>query len=502
VTPAPPLFRLADLTDEKTVYLVQREVGAEALWARQMPATFVALGRWRPDYVTQLQTAGVRTLVVLPERSPAGATQGRQIADACARAGLAVKLVPTGDLRDYFATHTKAALLQVVREAPLHDPHRPVTQPPPLVLTSVGDLLDTPDEAIAYVVEGRIPTGSVCLVCAPPKTGKGTLTRTLALAVGRGIPWLGWRTTQGRVWVFTFEDQAREVKQHLRQMGASHADPVQFFTQTVPEHFLRDLRAQLLALPEADRPLMVVIDHLGHILRAKDFNDYAQVTAAFAPILAVARDSGVTLVLNFHASTHEEREGLHAVMGSTAIPGSVDNVFLMKRQDTQRVLTSTQRIGDDLPATIIELNKTTGWFETLGTKQQRDDHALGDRLRDALRDAGAPLGEATLHSQVEGRKQDKVRVLRKLLGMGWVVRLGSGGRHHPYTYTVPELVPEGSHLFPEVPAGTRGPREESGNLQEPDEIAGGSTYVRTSVRTEELRSSAATPLFNPKGWKE
>jgi hypothetical protein len=516
VTPPPPLFRLADLTDEKTVYLVQREAVAEALWARKLPATFVGLGHWRPDYVTQLQTAGVKNLVVLPEHSPAGATQGRQVADACARAGLQVKLVPlpnlppSGDVRDYFATHSRAAFGQLVREVPLHDPTRPVAAAPPLVLESLADLLASPDEAVAYVVEDRIPVGSVVLFCAPPKTGKSTATRSLALAVARGAPWLGWRTTAGPVWYFAFEDKREEVKKHFRLMGGHAGDAVQVvITHVVPPTFLRDLHARAVA----ERPRLIIIDHLGHVLGAKDYNDYAQVVAKFAPILAIARDSGATVVLNYHASSHQAREGVDAVLGSTGIGGSVDNLFIYRTDPKDpgvRLLHTVQRIGDNLPATVIALDKATGWLQRGAAKHVRDSHALGDAILAVLRSATEPLTEPDLLGQVEGRRTSKEVALRRLVGLRWVRREGEGKKGFPYRYAASYLAPDGPFREgAEGAEGAEGPLESGGAEGESEKpvVSGTSTYRSSKKDTEELRSSAAAaaksslPGFDPKGWK-
>jgi len=499
-------YRLHDLQGQKTVYVVEGEKDADLLWSHGVPATtnIGGAGKWTADYVPLLVEAGVANVVVLPDNDPPGLTHGRQVADACTQAGLRVKLVPLpglplkGDVSDYLTAHPKADLAQVVRQAPLYDPARPVADPAPLALTSLADFLSTPDAAIDYVVEDRIPAGSVVLFVAPPKTGKSTATRSLALAVAQGVPWMGWRTTAGPVWVLALEDQPSEVKRHLRQMGATGHEALRLFCGPAPA----DLLATLHARARTERPRLIVIDHLGLVLRAKDFNDYAQITVQFAPLLALARETGAALVLTFHASAHQQREGLDAVLGSTAISASVDNVLVMKRQEHQRVLSSVQRIGPSLDPTLIELDAETGWFVTQGTKAQVEAHALGDRMIEVLRDEGW-LGEATLHSRVEGQHQRKIGVLRKLLGMGWIVRIGSGKRGNPYLYGLPGNEQE--------PAGTSGTRNEGEGDREREshtrtrmrnENAGTSKYVRTSTTPADVPSAAAAPLFDPKGWRD
>ena len=112
-------------------------------------------------------------------------------------------------------------------------------------------------------------------------------------------------------------------------------------------------------------------------MRLKDFNDYAEVTRAFEPLLKLSRATGATLLLLHHGSAHQPREGLDAVLGSTALSGSVDNILILKRTDQQRVLSSVQRIGPDLEPTVIVLNADTGRLERAGRKRDVDDAELG-----------------------------------------------------------------------------------------------------------------------------
>jgi KaiC/GvpD/RAD55 family RecA-like ATPase len=103
----------------------------------------------------------------------------------------------------------------------------------PLTLTSLSDLLDEPDEPIDWILENRIPAGGIVLLAAPPKAGKSTLARELALCVATGSPFLGWSTTPGRVWYFAFQDKRKEIKRHFRRLGAARS-PLELFIDQAP----------------------------------------------------------------------------------------------------------------------------------------------------------------------------------------------------------------------------------------------------------------------------
>jgi hypothetical protein len=436
-------YRLNQLKGRKTVMIVEGEKDADRLWSLGIPATTNAggAGKWKPEHTQALKASGCQHVIILPDNDPAGEAHGRAVAHSCVDAGLEVKLIPLpglprkGDVSDYLQEHTKDDLLATVKDAPLFNPKRLVTAPQPIVLTSLNDLLAEPDDLVEYLVADRIPAGAVVLIVAPPKGGKSTFARQLALDVGRGDSFLGWQTAQGTVWLLIFQDKRSEVKKHFQRLGGTGAEPIRFFINQPAA----DLLPRLQELAEKERPALIVVDMLAGLLPVKDLNDYAQVTQRFEPLLNLSRASGATLLLLHHCSAHGAREGLDAVLGSTALAGSVDNILILKRTDQQRVLSSVQRIGPDLEPTIIVLDPETGRLERAGSKREFDETDLSQRIVAAL--AGLPrpsepVPESWIQDNVEGRNADKVRVLRRLLGMGKVHRVGAGGRKDPYRYTL------------------------------------------------------------------
>jgi hypothetical protein len=342
-----------------------------------------------------------------------------------------------------------------------------VSTSPPLELTSLADLLNEPDDTIDWVVTDRIPAGGVILLVAAPKAGKSTLARELAAAVGSGGTWLGWHTARGPVWMLIFQDKRSEVRKHFRSLGVTGGEPIRFFI----DQPAGDLLPRLHALAEQERPALIVVDMLAGLLPVKDLNDYAQVTQRFEPLLKLSRTSGAALLLLHHGSAHGvAREGLDAALGSTALSGSVDNVLVLRRVDGQRVLSSVQRIGPDLEPTIVTMNATTGRLELAGSKRVADDEELGARILAALAAEREPVLESALQANVEGRKADQVRVLRRLIGMRKVQRFGAGGRKDPYRYA---LAPAGRDQVPKVPEVPEVPRS-AARASDPARVSSGS----------------------------
>jgi len=456
------LYRLPELHGERRVFVVEGEKDADKLRAEKIPATCnpFGAGKWISSYTAQLTAAGCREIVIVPDNDPPGMTHARTVARACVDAGLAVKLIALpelpakGDVSDYLAKHTAAELLALVDAAPLYRADQPVAAAPALTFTSMTEFLDEPEQPITWLVEGRIPAGAVILFVGAPKAGKSTCVRELALAVARGEPWLGWPTTPGAVWLLAFEDRRTDVRAHFRALGATGDEPLRLFVGQAPN----DLLPHLIALASTERPAMIIIDTLARAVRLRDFNDYGAVSAAMTPWLQLARVTGATLVLVHHASAHADRDGIGAILGSTAFAGSVDNILLIRRIDGRRVFSTVQRVGSDLEPVIVTLN-TAGRLECAGTKRLFDERELRDRLADALAAAAEPVRESWLHDQVDGRRADKVKALRVLLSQQRAVRTGKGGRGDPYLYSyVPAAENTGSRT-PENGNSSRAGRE-------------------------------------------
>ncbi|MCX6539231.1 MAG: AAA family ATPase [Acidobacteria bacterium] len=473
-------YRLPDLKGREAIFIAEGEKDVENLWRVGLPATTNAggAGKWAPEYSTLLKALGCQRVAIFPDNDAPGDAHARAVARSCHDAGLFTKIVPLagleqkGDVSDWLRSHTKAELLEAIRVAPPFNPGQLAAAPLKFELTTLADLLNEPDEAADWLIEERMPSGGVILLAGRPKAGKSTLARDLAFAVASGEKWLGgWRTHRCAVWYLALEDKRSEVRKHFRAMGATGCEPIRIFAGQAPNEILPALHV----LAATEQPGLIVVDTLQRLIRARDFSDYADVTSRFEPLLRLSRETGATLLLLTHASTHTDRSGLDAVLGSTALTGSADNVFVLQRSDKYRTLSSVQRVGHDLEPVVLVLDESTGRVTVAGTKRNVDDRELGERLLVTLEGEAEPVAEKWFDSHVEGRNQDKGRVLRRLVGMGRVVRSGAGGHRDPYRY---QLSPEGSGprnsaLSSETAksAGTSlGPDFTDGNLDFRDEV--------------------------------
>jgi hypothetical protein len=304
-----------------------------------------------------------------------------------------------------------------------------------LPLTTIGDLLAEPDVVVDWLVRDRIPSASTCLLAGKPKCGKTTAARHLALAVARGETWLDGACAAGSVWYLGFEGRPQDHKSHFRRMGATPTDRIWLYVGQAKKTVVADVRLRA----QQERPTLIIVDTLQRFIKASSLDDYAEVTTLFDLVLEIARSSGAALLLLHHAGK-ADRAGLDTILGSTAIGGSCDQVFMIVRTARVRTIQSIQRVGDDLEERVLELDERTGRVRLGPTRDAYERHLMAQNLYDALDRANTGLTQTAWFELVEGRRTVKLVALRQLLvpetGPALVTRFGKGTRNDPYRYTV------------------------------------------------------------------
>ena len=234
----------------------------------------------------------------------------------------------------------------------------------PWPLRPWGILVNEPEEAVDWLVEGLLLAGGSSMLIGPPKAGKTTLAETIALAVAGGVPLFGRVVRRGRVLLVSLEEKRREVQRQFHRMGAGPQDDVLIFADPrVPE----DLPWKVSLAVHEYKPALVIIDPLWKFCRVKDANDYAAVNEAIQPLHDMARSSGAHVCV-LHHTRKGGGSGGEESLGSTAFTGAFDTILSLKRDDNgQRTLYSLNRYGTDLPETVLSLTEN-GWIQAQGTK--------------------------------------------------------------------------------------------------------------------------------------
>ena len=255
VKPPHPIYAVREVLERQgaQVLVVEGEKTADAA-AERFPGYVVTTscgGSKQAKQSNWIPLAG-REVVIWPDADEAGATYARDVEALAREAGAAnVRVVelPVGlpkgwDLADPVPDGVEVERILQGR--------------PMLPVVSLGQLYAKPDPEVEWLVQGLLPADGLSLLVAPPKVGKSTLARCLAVAVadGRGW-WLGRPTTTGKVLHLVLEERSDTVRDHYRNLNAPE-NSIYVFVGMAPAQ--ADRLQLLRATVRAIRPALVIID--------------------------------------------------------------------------------------------------------------------------------------------------------------------------------------------------------------------------------------------------
>jgi len=160
--------------------------------------------------------------------------------------------------------------------------------------------------------------------------------------------------------------------------------------------------------------------------------------AALGPVLALVRSRRAHLMLVHHAGKGD-RTGFDAILGSTAIVGTVDIALLLRRRDDNtRTLASLQRSGEDLPESVLVLDAHQE-PRLEGTRADYDAKQVGARVLAWLEQQSEWVTRKAIEEAVEGRADTIWQAVARLVDEGRVERQGAGKRGDPFLFRYSHL---------------------------------------------------------------
>ena len=317
-------------------------------------------------------------------------------------------------------------------------------------LVPLGSLLAEGDTPVEYVWESRLVAGTVSAVVAKPKVGKSTFARNLCLAVSRGEKFLGFLTRQGECIYLALEERGNEVRADFEALGADGSEPILVHAAPSPAEGI----VALVELVRERKPGLVVIDPLFRLARVKDESAYAETYAALGPLIDVARETSTHLMLLHHSGKGMKADAIDAPLGSTAIGGAVCTLIVLKRGENYRTMQTVQRVGEDMPETVLEYDSCTHQLLLGDAKDDAERHRCEARVLEYLREASEPQTQAQIRDAVEGQTRGIRAALTALVRAGKAAKFGDGNKGKPFFYEFPN---SGSHYI----AGTTKPESEN-----------------------------------------
>lgn len=222
-----------------------------------------------------------------------------------------------------------------------------------LVTTTARDLIDTPLDAVRWLVDGLIATG-VTFVCGDPKCGKSFFALQLALCVSSGQPFLDMDVTRCGVLYLCLEDTLARVQQRLFDMCDTAPETLHLTTSA---HTLSDgLIIQIGDFINAHSGVkLVVIDTLQMVRTSTRDSAYASDYSDMGALVRYAHENDISIFIIHHTRKYRDGNVFNAVSGTNALMGAADETLILARKDPFSTEATLSITGRDVEAAEHEL---------------------------------------------------------------------------------------------------------------------------------------------------
>lgn len=353
------LYRLPQLKGQTEAYYVEGERDADSLASMGIAATTSpgGAGKWNDEWTAQLQAAGVKWVVILPDNDAPGEAHAIQVATACQAAGLKVKIVrleglpEKGDVSDWLDVgHTADELRGIVKAWPLEGamPRSGVISFADAVFSEVNALetagpefIATPFQGLNWLLCGGLVPGELYYLAAKGGEGKSALSLELARHVAQtsgvliisqemGVPAVSRRLL------------AQESKISARRMRQRTLEPKDWGPLTAAAGSLSickgwiisqapTIEAMTAALKHTTGVKLVIVDYL-QLLSAKGQDSRAQLEAVSRGLKQFALQHHVAVFCLSAVTTRGEgkqKPSMHWLRGSGMLEHDCDVALLL-----------------------------------------------------------------------------------------------------------------------------------------------------------------------------
>jgi len=172
----------------KFVWITEGEKDVETLRENGLVATCnpFGAGKWREEFNEHFKDKAVR---IIPDNDAVGRQHALSVAKNLHGTASSIKIIELpgleegGDVTDWFEKGgTTKELIEIVRQT-----SRWSGELEQRGLMSIGELYSLRERKIDWLVEGMLPVGGLSILASPPKVGKTTLARFLAMCVAQGV---------------------------------------------------------------------------------------------------------------------------------------------------------------------------------------------------------------------------------------------------------------------------------------------------------------------------
>ena len=282
----------------------------------------------------------------------------------------------------------------------------------PSLITS-DELLNLKLPPVKWAIKNLLPAG-LSLLAGPPKIGKSYLLLTLAKDILK---------QGGSVFYFAGEDSRFLLQSRLRQLEIEPSDDLCLIcgrdgSLAKPNEYL-DRVEIILRAKEFDA---VFLDNMEIVLpeRTRQSDDYTFYYKHLPSWAEMAARYNAAIIMTHHTTKEVREDPFKSILGSQAIMGSCDSIFVMERsnQSNQFNLHST---GKFLVDTVHSLKRDGAGFEFDGSALEANLRVTKGlhRLYELIKERPG-IHQSEIVSILEQPKGNVSRDIRKLTQRGFI----------------------------------------------------------------------------------
>ena len=307
---------------------------------------------------------------------------------------------------------------------------RPDDDHRPMLPVRAADFVDEEEEVDEeWLLEGRIPAGGITLLVSLPKVGKSRFARQLCRDMEKGADLCGKRVAKGRALYLALEELPRDLKRHLRGLGAQET-----LMWAKPFRLTQENLSRLTLWIRQYEINLVVIDTLNRAWMVEKGADRRQADMAMSPLIDIAHTMDCAILILHHLRKAPGEDGSD-VAESNDIVAAADQVIYLKRdkQHVNRRILQAPSIGRYAPQPDLALEfNDEGIFDGLGEAEavqsdEERDVILGVITSDWY--TRKELAEDTGLSEASVRRR-----MQELEADGLIKKQGRGVKYDPTRY--------------------------------------------------------------------
>lgn len=249
----------------------------------------------------------------------------------------------------------------------------------PLDTFTFNDLMQMDLQPPEFLVDGILPKG-VCLLGAPPKSGKSWMALDIAIQVSSGGIFLGRKCKKSGVLYLSLEDSKYRIKNRTMklQQGRPVSDSLHFAIMAdrispgdMEEGLCKQIEIELEKHPDVE---LVIIDTLQLVTPSKQRGDdaYSSTYTMLNTIRPFWQERGIGFLLIHHTrkKSINDVDPFETFLGSQALTGATDAMYIInsKKDDDFSDFYGRGRDFEDVSLAIRRDETTCRWI-TIGTSE-------------------------------------------------------------------------------------------------------------------------------------